>query len=83
MAAGTSAVSFTLGAGLPLIVAYFSSSNDLITIVATCSLIFLIALGSMAAKVGGASKRKGALRVAFWGALAMGATAMVGHLLTL
>lgn len=83
MAAGTSAVSFTLGAGLPLIAAYFSPSNELITIVATCSLISLIGLGSIAAKAGGASKRVGALRVAFWGALAMGATAIVGQLLTL
>jgi len=83
MAAATSAVSFTLGAGLPLIVAYFSPLNHLLALVAAFSLVFLIALGIMAAKAGGASKRIGALRVVFWGALAMGATAMVGRLLAL
>lgn len=83
MAAGTSAVSFTLGAGLPLIVAYFAPPNQLLTSVAAFSLVFLIGLGSMAAKAGGASKRIGALRVVFWGSLAMGATAIVGRLLAL
>ena len=77
------AVSFTLGAGLPLMAAYFSPLHHLLTIIATCSLIFLIGLGSMAATTGGTSKRFGALRVAFWGALGMGATAIVGQLLTL
>ncbi len=83
MAAGTSAVSFTIGAGLPLTVAYFSPLNHLLTSVSAFSLVFLVGLGILAAKAGGASKRIGALRVVFWGALAMGATAIVGHLLAL
>lgn len=82
MAAVTSAASFTLGAGLPLLVAYFSPITLLLPFVAAFSLIFLVGLGSMAAKAGGASILTGALRVVFWGALAMAATAMIGRLLT-
>jgi len=80
VAAAASAASFTVGAAFPIIVAYFSSSDKLISLVAGASLLFLIGLGSLAAKAGGASKRRGALRVVFWGAFAMAATAVVGKL---
>ncbi len=83
LAAITSAVAFTLGAGLPLIVAYFAPIAQLILLVAAFSIVFLLGLGVLAAKVGGASKRKGAFRVVFWGALAMVATALVGRLFAL
>lgn len=79
VAAATSSASFTLGAAFPLIVAYFSTVDHLLALVAGSSLLFLLALGSLAAKAGGASKRKGALRVVFWGAIAMLATALVGR----
>lgn len=80
VAAAASAASFTVGAAFPIIVAYFSSSEKLISLVAGSCLLFLIGLGSLAAKAGGASKRRGALRVVFWGAFAMVATAAVGRL---
>lgn len=79
-AATTSATSFTVGAALPLIVAYFSSVKHLMITVSGTSLLFLVLLGAAAAQAGGAKKRKGAFRVVFWGALAMLATALVGHL---
>jgi len=79
MAAVTSAASFTLGAAFPLVVSYFTPLESLIWSVAGFSILFLIALGGLAAKAGGASKRKGAFRVVFWGAAAMFITALVGR----
>ena len=79
-AAFYSAGTFTIGAALPLLIAWLVPVADLIHIVAVLSLVFLATLGSIAALVGGASIVKGALRVTFWGALAMGLTAMVGNL---
>ena len=78
-AAVTSAISFTIGAALPLVVAYFSSVQNLMVWVSAASLLFLFSLGTVAAKAGGASKLKGAFRVFFWGAAAMLATALVGR----
>lgn len=83
LAAVTSAASFTVGAALPLIIAYFAAIEDLIAWVSISSLFFLLLLGSIAAKAGGASKRKGAIRVVFWGAAAMFATALVGRLFSI
>ena len=80
VAALTSAASFTLGAAFPLVVAFLAPVNNLVPIIAGASLFFLIGLGSLAAKAGGASKRRGALRVVLWGAMAMFATAVVGRL---
>jgi len=79
-AALASAASFALGAVLPLLVVYFSAERNLIAIVAVTSLLFLALLGAMAARMGGAVVATGAMRVAFWGALAMGVTAAVGAL---
>lgn len=79
-AAVSSASTFTLGAALPLAVALLAPGPYLIPTVATLSLFFLAVLGTIAAKAGGAHLLKGASRVAFWGALAMAATAVVGKL---
>ncbi|RBP48766.1 VIT1/CCC1 transporter family protein [Arenicella xantha] len=79
-AALSSASMFTLGAALPLIVAWLTPGSTLISLVASSSLLFLAMLGALAAKVGGASVLKGAARVTFWGALAMALTAVVGNL---
>lgn len=77
-AAFSSAGTFTVGAALPLFVAWAIPGRFLITAVAVSSLAFLAALGGLAARTGGASLVTGALRVTFWGALAMGLTAAVG-----
>jgi len=80
-AALTSAASFGLGAGVPLLTAVAASPAFLIPSVAGASLTSLAVLGALAAQAGGASKLKGALRVLFWGALAMALTSAVGLLL--
>lgn len=79
-AAFASAGTFALGAALPLLVVFFAPSASTITYVAITSLAFLATLGGLAAQAGGASLVKGAFRVAFWGVLAMIATAAVGSL---
>jgi VIT1/CCC1 family predicted Fe2+/Mn2+ transporter len=79
-AALASASSFAVGAVLPLLVAYLASGSNLIALVAGISLLFLALLGALAARAGGATVATGAMRVTFWGALAMGATAGVGAL---
>ncbi|SEG05282.1 VIT1/CCC1 transporter family protein [Nitrosomonas ureae] len=76
-----SAGAFTMGAALPLLVAWNMPGTYLIPIVAVSSLAFLAILGSLAARAGGAAMFVGAIRVTFWGALAMGLTAAVGRLL--
>ena len=79
-AALASATAFALGAALPLLVVFVIQGRHLIITVAITSLVFLAVLGALAAKVGGANVWVGAARVAFWGALAMAATAGVGSL---
>ena len=79
-AAFSSAGTFTVGAALPLIVAWAVPVNLLILFVALCSLVFLALLGGIAARAGGASITAGAIRVTFWGALAMALTAGVGRI---
>ncbi|AMJ87114.1 MULTISPECIES: VIT1/CCC1 transporter family protein [Alteromonas] len=79
-AAFSSAAAFTLGAALPLAVAWLVHGEQLIPAVAALSLLFLAALGATAARVGGASITVGAIRVTFWGALAMVLTAVVGRI---
>jgi len=77
-AAVASAATFAVGAALPLVMTLVSPSAILIPIVAGSSLAFLALLGGVAARIGGANIAVGAGRVAFWGALAMAATATVG-----
>ena len=79
-AALASASSFALGAALPLLVVWLMPKSNLILCVAIFSLAFLALLGGLAAKAGGANSWVGTVRVAFWGALAMAATAGVGNL---
>jgi len=79
-AALTSAASFAVGAALPLLVVMLVPAERMILVVAATALVFLAVLGGLAARVGGARVATGALRVGFWGALAMGLTAGVGAL---
>jgi VIT1/CCC1 family predicted Fe2+/Mn2+ transporter len=65
---------------LPLAIAAFSPRESFDISVAAGSLVILTALGATAARAGGAGLLKGALRVGFWGALAMAATAAIGAL---
>lgn len=77
-AALASAASFAVGAALPLAVMAVVPGPNLIAWVAGMSLVFLAALGLLAARAGGAPVLAGAWRVVFWGALAMGITAGAG-----
>ena len=79
-AALASAGSFAVGAALPLLVAALAPPQGLIPLVSGTSLLFLALLGGLAARAGGAGVTKGAMRVTFWGALAMAVTAGVGWL---
>jgi vacuolar iron transporter family protein len=79
-AALASAASFTVGAALPLAVAALAPPASTLLAIAAASLVFLAVLGVVAARAGGANVYRSAARVAFWGALAMAATAGVGAL---
>jgi VIT1/CCC1 family predicted Fe2+/Mn2+ transporter len=79
-AALASAGTFAVGAGVPILSLVLAPTNSLALVVSTVSLLCLVALGAIAARAGGASMVRGAARVAFWGALAMAATAGVGKL---
>ena len=79
-AAVTSALTFSVGAALPLLVVLLAPESYLMWGVAGSSLVFLALLGVLSAKVGGASVLKAAIRVTFWGGLAMALTAGVGSL---
>jgi VIT1/CCC1 family predicted Fe2+/Mn2+ transporter len=79
-AAIASALSFAVGAALPLATVSVAPRAVMVWLVALLSLAFLAILGGIAAKVGGARIPTGAIRVTFWGALAMALTAGVGSL---
>lgn len=79
-AALASAATFTAGAALPVLLVAVVPINSMIVVVAGSSLVFLGILGLIAAKAGGASLMTGAVRVIFWGALAMTTTAVIGHI---
>jgi VIT1/CCC1 family predicted Fe2+/Mn2+ transporter len=79
-AAIASAGAFALGAAMPLLTVVVAPGTRLVSVVFGNSLIFLVVLGVLAARAGGAPVMRSALRVAFWGALAMGLTAAVGAL---
>jgi len=79
-AAFASATSFAVGAAMPLAVVAIVPDPALIVAVSGTSLAFLALLGTLAAQAGGAPLGLGALRVAFWGALAMAITAAAGVL---
>ena len=79
-AALASAISFLAGALVPIAAVLLSPSAWLIAVSSATALITLAILGGTAAIAGGASMVKGSIRVAFWGALAMGITAGIGRL---
>jgi len=79
-AALTSAATFAAGALIPLVVVVFHPAEYVSFGIVSFSLIALVLLGGLAAKVGGANIFIGAARVGFWGAAAMGLTAAAGHL---
>jgi vacuolar iron transporter family protein len=79
-AAGFSAASFGIGAALPLITSVLAEGPRLVPFVGLSSLVFLAVLGAIAARAGGASLARGAIRVCFWGAMAMVATDIVGRI---
>jgi VIT1/CCC1 family predicted Fe2+/Mn2+ transporter len=80
VAAGASALTFAVGAALPLTAAALVPEAVISLWVTGLSLIFLAVLGAVGAKAGGASIPRGVLRVTFWGAVAMAVTALVGKL---
>ena len=79
-AALASAATFAVGAALPLLVVLLCPASALMWAVSGSALFFLALLGSLAARAGGADVINAAVRVTFWGALAMAATAGVGAL---
>jgi len=79
-AALASAVMFSVGAAVPLLMAVVSPVNALVPVVSAASLGSLAALGAIGATAGGANVMRATVRVTFWGALAMGITAGIGKL---
>ena len=79
-AALSSAAAFAAGAAPPLLLVILLPLASLTASVMGVSLFLLVVLGALAARLGGASILRGAVRVAFWGAMAMGVTALVGRL---
>lgn len=79
-AALASATTFAVGAALPLITALLLPLGTLSAGVSIAALLFLVLLGGIGAKAGGAPIGKGVLRVTFWGAIAMAATYAIGSL---
>ena len=79
-AALTSALTFTIGAALPLLMVFVLPPSLLVIGVSATSLLFLAVLGAVGARAGGANITRATARVTFWGALAMGLTAGIGRL---
>ncbi len=79
-AAFASAASFAVGAILPLLSAVLVPLQQVVPVVGVTTLLFLFGLGALAARTGGAPVLTAAIRVTFWGALAMAITAGVGRL---
>jgi VIT1/CCC1 family predicted Fe2+/Mn2+ transporter len=71
-------VSFAVGAMLPLLTVILSPERRIAVVVAATALVFLAVLGGLSAATGGAPIARAILRVTFWGALAMAATAAIG-----
>ena len=79
-AALTSAVMFSVGASMPLLMVIVAPINMLVPVVSAASLGFLAVLGAVGARAGGANILRATVRVTFWGALALGITAGIGKL---
>jgi VIT1/CCC1 family predicted Fe2+/Mn2+ transporter len=80
-AAGASAVAFAFGGSIPVVASLLTPKSFAIASISGFSLASLVALGLISAFVGGANLYRGAMRVGFWGAVAMGVTAGIGHLI--
>jgi VIT1/CCC1 family predicted Fe2+/Mn2+ transporter len=80
VAALTSALTFAVGAMMPLAMVWLAPANQLVWLVSAASLLFLALLGAIGAKAGGADVLKATIRVTFWGAFAMALTAGIGAL---
>jgi VIT1/CCC1 family predicted Fe2+/Mn2+ transporter len=79
-AALTSAATFAVGAAMPLAMVVVAPTRLLVPVVSVASLLFLALLGAIGARAGGANVIRATVRVTFWGALAMLATAGIGAL---
>jgi VIT1/CCC1 family predicted Fe2+/Mn2+ transporter len=79
-AAMASAAAFAAGAILPVVLVWFAPLRQLAPWIVGSTRVLLAVLGAAAAKMGGAPLVRGTIRVTFWGAVAMGASALVGHL---
>lgn len=79
-AALASAASFTLGAALPLLIAFLAPAGWIAQAVSGGSLVCLAGLGALGARAGGAGMLRPAARVTFWGACALAVTALIGVL---
>jgi VIT1/CCC1 family predicted Fe2+/Mn2+ transporter len=80
-AAFASALAFSVGAAAPTLTAFLAPEGVVVKAVPAAALVFLVALGALGAWAGGAPMVKPALRVGFWGALAMAVTAGIGALI--
>ena len=80
-AAITSALTFSAGAGLPLLAVAVSPVSQIVPVVVVSTLAYLAILGALGARTGGASIFKATVRVTFWGAFAMAVTAGIGLLI--
>lgn len=80
LAAMASGAAFTMGGVLPLLVILFASVKSMEYWLYGFTLIFLIVLGTIAAKTGGSNIKKAVWRIAIWGTIAMGLSALVGYL---
>ena len=79
-AALASGASFSAGGILPLLITLFLPVKNMEYFLYGFAIIFLIILGSLAAKTGGSSVMKAVIRITFWGTAAMALTALVGYL---
>ncbi len=79
-AALASAAAFSVGALPPILLAWLWRGSSLTIAISAVTLVLLALLGALAGKLGGASMSKGAVRVLFWGAMAMAATGLIGRL---
>jgi VIT1/CCC1 family predicted Fe2+/Mn2+ transporter len=79
-AALASAAAFAAGAVLPILAVLLAPAGRIEPVVVAVTLLALLLSGALAARVGGAGVVRGALRVGFWGAMAMAAAALIGRL---
>jgi VIT1/CCC1 family predicted Fe2+/Mn2+ transporter len=82
-AALASGASFIAGGLMPFFVSLFAPINYMIIYLYYFSIVFLALSGIIAAKTGGSNMSKGIIRICFWGTIAMGTTAIVGHLFSI